>query len=65
MTIAYRLLLSNYSVFSICIIKSRVLIRGIIHYDLGCSRYYNAVVYSCAKPTGIYLEKPFKVIKAR
>ena len=56
---------SNYGVLSVCIIKSgKVLIRGVIHYDLGCSRYYNAIVYSCGKANGIYLEKAFQGSKS-
>ena len=51
----------NYSVFSVCIIKSReVLIRGIIHYDLGCSHYYNALVYFSSKANGDLFRKAFQ-----
>ena len=41
------------------LLNPEVLIRGIIHYDLGCSHYYNALVYFSSKANGDLFRKSF------
>ena len=56
----------NYSVFSVCIIKSReVLIRESFIMIWVAVIITMLLFILVAKPTGIYLEKLFKVAKAR
>ena len=56
---------SNYGVLSVCIIKSgKVLIRGVIHYDLVAVVITMLLFILVSKPTGIYLEKAFQGSKS-
>ena len=61
MTIALSVIVGAITVYLVyALLNPEVLIRGIIHYDLGCSRYYNAVVYSCGKANGNLFRKAFQ-----